>query len=44
MKKEITKENYETARLEITLFGFSDIVTASGEDDKPSLDNMDSWA
>ena len=44
MKKEITKENYETARLEITLFEFSDIVTTSSAEEKPGLDNMDSWA
>lgn len=44
MKKEKTKESYESAHLEITLFEFSDIVTASSAEEKPGLDNMDSWA
>ena len=42
MNKEKLKEPHETAKLEIILFEFSDIVTTSGGE-KPGLDNMDSW-
>ena len=41
MNKEKLKEPREAAELEIILFEFSDIVTASSE--VPKLDNMDTW-
>ena len=44
MKQEKNKESYEPAKLETILFEFPDIVTASSAEEKPSLDNMDSWA
>ena len=43
MNKEKLKEPHETAKLEIILFEFSDIVTTSIPEEKPGLDNMDSW-
>ena len=43
MNKAKLKEPHTSAELEIILFELSDIVTASGGDEKPSLDNMDTW-
>ena len=42
MNKAKLKEPHSSAEIEIILFEFSDIVTASGAV-PPPLDNMDTW-